>query len=661
MCGIVGFIDTRAQATESEMLERGAAMAATLAHRGPDASGLWVEPADGIVLAHTRLAILDLSADGAQPMQSADGRYVISYNGEAYNHAALRLELEALGRRFRGHSDTEVLLEAVSEWGVDETLRRVNGMFAFALYDRIERRLVLARDRVGEKPLYYGWFGGVLLFGSELKALREHPAFDSCVDRDALALYLRHAYVPDPFCIYESVHKLPPGTSLEVLADRRSASPRPYWSVAAVAAEALAHPYSGGESQAIDELDVLLRDAVRLRMCADVPLGAFLSGGIDSSTVVALMQAQSSRPIETFSIGFDDPAIDESTWSRTVARYLGTNHHELHVTGDDALRVVPDLPRIYDEPFADPSQIPTHLLSRFTRKRVTVSLSGDAGDELFGGYERYARAESMWRLLRLVPLGVRSQLAALTSADGSGGPVRRVLDMAPRSLRRRIETAGELASSPAFPELYRRLVSHWRERIVVGGVERKTAFSDDFEAGTSLEQAMLVDWRTYLPGDILTKVDRASMAVSLECRVPLLDPRVIELAWRLPRTFKHRAGTTKWILRKLLERYIPRSLVDRPKRGFTAPIGRWIRGELNAWAADLLSAGRLRREGFLDAAPVKAKLREHLRGDRDWGWLLWGVLVFEAWLAEQRSRPASRPPACADLARRAIMRASVKR
>jgi asparagine synthase (glutamine-hydrolysing) len=484
----------------------------------------------------------------------------------------------------------------------------------------------------------------VLLFASELKALRAHPAFDDSVDRDALALFLRHAYVPDPWCIHGSVRKLPPGTSLAMTATGARAAPRPYWSVSAVAAEGLAHPFTGTEPEAIEELDALLRDAVRLRMSADVPLGAFLSGGIDSSTVVALMQAQSARPIETFSIGFHERAIDEAGFARAVARHLGTSHHELYVTGDDALEVVPKLPAIYDEPFADPSQIPTHLLSRFTRTCVTVSLSGDAGDELFGGYGRYASAESAWRRVRALPGPVRAGLAALAREDGAGQLLRRVLDLAPARIRHRVWTAAELAPSRDFRELYRRLVSHWREPVVVGGVEPPTPFTGapGFWPEAPLDQAMLLDWLTYLPGDILTKVDRASMAVSLECRVPLLDPRVVALAWRLPPALKRRGGETKWILRRVLERYVPRALVDRPKRGFTAPIGRWIRGELNGWAMDLLSGTRLRREGFLDAALVEARLREHLRGERDWGWPLWAVLMFEAWLAEQQRRPSAR-------------------
>ncbi len=641
MCGIAGFLDTRSQTGGDEMGEIGAAMAARLAHRGPDDRGVWLDEAAGIVLAHTRLAILDLSQDGAQPMRSADDRWVISYNGEIYNHVALRRELEALGHRFRGHSDTEVLLEGVSEWGPAETLPRLNGMFAFALFDRVERRLFLTRDRLGEKPLYYAWLGGVLVFGSELKALREHPAFDGAIDPGALMLYLRHAYVPQPHCIHASARKLPPATFLAVSSAGPRTSPRAYWSVQAVCAEGLAHPFTGSDAQAVDELDSVLRDAVRLRMSADVPLGAFLSGGIDSSTVVALMQAQSTSRVETFSIGFHDEAIDEARFAREVARHLGTHHHELYLTGADALEVVPRIPAIYDEPFADPSQIPTYLLARFTRSRVTVSLSGDAGDELFGGYRRYAQAVRLWRRLRLLPDTARAAIGALGGGDRGATPLARALDLAPASIRHRMRLAAELAPCRDFRAMWRTLVSHWRERVVLHGAEPVTAFSGAGDwPRAPLDQAMLLDWLTYLPDDILTKVDRASMAVSLESRVPLLDPRIIALAWRLPSSFKQRGGTTKWVLREVLHRYVPRALVERPKRGFTAPIGSWIRVELRSWATDLLSGARLRREGFLDAARVEAKLSEHLRGERDWGWPLWGVLMFEAWLAEQRNDPA---------------------
>jgi asparagine synthase (glutamine-hydrolysing) len=641
MCGIAGYLDTRADSGANELTAVGAAMAAQLTHRGPDDSGVWVDAPAGIVLAHTRLAILDLTRDGAQPMQSADGRYVVSYNGEVYDHAALRRALETRRRRFRGRSDTEVLLEAVGEWGLEDTLRRLNGMFAFALYDRVERRLVLARDRMGEKPLYYGWFGSVLVFASELKAMRAHPAFDASIDRGALALYLRHSYVPEPHSIYAGVRKLPPGTWLAVDASGARSAPRTYWSVRDVALDGLEHPFPGSDREAVEELDALLRDSVLLRMSADVPLGAFLSGGIDSSTIVALMQAQSSRPVETFSIGFHDEALDEARYANAVAGHLGTNHHELYVTGEDALEVVPDLPAIYDEPFADASQVPTYLLSRFTRTRVTVSLSGDAGDELFGGYERYAKAISMWRRLSLLPGAARSVLAALARDPSVASLVRGLRWLAPRSIRSRIATAVEFAPSPDFRALWQLLVSQWRDPPVLGGEEPPTAFTAGHETwpGGLLDQGMLLDWLTYLPSDILTKVDRASMAVSLESRIPLLDPRIIAFAWRLPSRFKQRNGTTKWILREVLDRYVPRALVERPKRGFRAPIGSWIRRELRPWARDLLAPGRLRDEGLLDVARVEAAVREHLGGERDRASELWSVLMLEAWLDEQRNRP----------------------
>ncbi|HZZ83177.1 MAG TPA: asparagine synthase (glutamine-hydrolyzing) [Anaeromyxobacteraceae bacterium] len=641
MCGIAGALDARVQTGASDLEELGWAMAARLAHRGPDDAGVWRDERAGVVLAHRRLSIIDLSQDGAQPMRSADGRYLVSYNGEIYNHLSLRSELERAGRAFRGRSDTEVLLESVCEWGLERTLERLNGMFAFALYDRVERRLHLARDRMGEKPLYYGWFGGGFAFASELKAIRAHPAFEAEIDRGSLALYMRYGYVPEPFTIYRGIQKLPPGTFLTVPAgaDAAATAPRRYWSVGALCAEGLAAPFRGDEREAVDELDALLRDAVHLRMCADVPLGAFLSGGIDSSTVVAMMQAQSPRPVETFAIGFQERDFDEASYARAVAQHLGTNHHELYLTARDALDAVPDMAQIYDEPFSDPSQIPTYLLARFTRTRVTVSLSGDGGDELFWGYDRYAHALSIWERLQRIPGGARAMVGLLGRSRAASAVLRRA------PARWGWRAVVELAPAPDFRSLYRGLVSRWRERVVVGGEEPPTPFTEAPEGWprSSPDQPVLLDLLTYLPEDILTKVDRASMAVSLESRVPLLDPRLVRFALRLPAELKRRGGVTKWILRQVLDRYVPRRLVERPKRGFSAPIGAWMRGELRPWAVDLLDGPRLRREGFLDAGLVEGRLADHLRGRGDWEWPLWSALMFESWL-EAQAKPAPALP-----------------
>jgi asparagine synthase (glutamine-hydrolysing) len=621
-------------------------MADTMVSRGPDDSATWADGAAGVALGFRRLAIVDLSPAGRQPMRSASGRYVIAFNGEVYNFGELRAELEPLGHRFRGHSDTEVMLAAVEQWGLDAAVRRFVGMFAFALWDARERRLALVRDRLGIKPLYYGRAGDTLVFASEPKALRAHPDFRAEVDRGALTLFLRHGYVPAPYSIYRGVRQLTPGCTLTVGADDADyPAPVPYWSARAVAEDGVANPFAGTEAEAEERLDALLREAVKLRMIADVPLGAFLSGGIDSSTVVALMQAQSGQRVKTFSIGFREALYDEAPHARAVARHLGTEHTELYVTPREAQAVIPGLPDIYDEPFADSSQIPTFLVSRLTRERVTVSLSGDGGDELFGGYPRYFTANAIWgkvgwmpawmrrgalKGLRSVPVPLYDRwlgwLTPLTARFGSRGPVGDKL----HKLAEVLETAG--------PELlYHRLISHWKSPadLVLGGHEPPTVLTDrgrwpkfaDFT-----RRMMYFDTVSYLPDDIFTKVDRASMAISLEARVPLLDHRVVEFAWRLPLSLNVRKGQGKWLLRQVLHRYVPRELVERPKMGFGVPIDSWLRGPLCDWAEGLLDEGRLRREGFLDPAPIRARWAEHLSGLRNWSYYLWDVLMFQAWL-----------------------------
>ncbi len=649
MCGIAGFLDDSGRQSAEELGARAVGMADRLVHRGPDSSGVWVDAAPGVALAHRRLAILDLSPEGAQPMRSADDRFVVTFNGEIYNHDELREELGKRGHRFRGHSDTEVLLAGCVQWGVREALTRSNGMFALGLWDRERRLLHLARDRMGEKPLYYGWFGGAFLFASEIKAVRAHPAFRGEIDRDVLAAYMRFGYVPGSDAIYRGLRRLPPGGLATIsLASPGDVALARYWSAAEVAAASAERPFRGTPEEAAAELEALLRDSIRLRMYADVPLGAFLSGGVDSSTVVALMQAQSARPVKTFTIGFREDAYNEAEHAQAVARHLGTDHTELYLTAQDALEVVPKLPALYDEPFADSSQIPTFLVSRLARQHVTVSLSGDAGDELFCGYTRYDLAASLWRRIGWAPRAMRGAAARLIRATPPAvwaRGLRLVEPLLPRLLRdgnraHRIRAGADLLALGTRRETYRALVSLWREpeSLVPGAHEVQTPLSD----GTGVPrlptwrgEMMYLDAVTYLPDDILVKVDRASMGVSLEARVPLLDHRLVEFAWRIPLDLKVREGTSKWLLRKVLYRHVPAALIERPKMGFGVPIEAWLREPLREWAEDLLSEARLRREGHLDPAPVRRKMEEHQGGLRNWHYHLWTVLMFEAWLAAE--------------------------
>ncbi|MBI4507235.1 MAG: asparagine synthase (glutamine-hydrolyzing) [Chloroflexi bacterium] len=649
MCGIAGFVDL-ARATGAPVLQATAeAMAETLAHRGPDDRGVWIDAAAGVALGHRRLAIIDLSPEGHQPMLSASGRYAVVYNGEIYNFQALRAELARLGCTFRGHSDTEVLLAAVAQWGVFAALQRFNGMFAFVLWDRVERTLYLARDRLGEKPLYYGWMGQVFLFGSELKALRAHPAFRADVSRDALALYLTYNYIPAPYAIYRGAAKLPPGTLLALRAANGSARPTPhaYWSVREAAERGVADPWRGSSVEAAAYLDALLRDAVKLRMVADVPLGAFLSGGIDSSTVVALMQAQSERPVRTFSIGFLEAGYNEAEHAKAVARHLGTDHTELYITPAEAMAVIPRLPRLYDEPFADSSQIPTFLVSELARRHVTVSLSGDGGDELFLGYPRYVWGRRIWQRIGWLPVPLRTAAAAALTAlpaDAWDALLGRLGPLLPREVRGRepghkLHRLAEVLAVARPEALYERLMAHWSapERVVPGAATLPTVLSDTrrWAALPDFTQRMMYfDMAMYLPDDILAKVDRVSMGVGLEARVPLLDHRVVELAWRLPLALKLRDGQGKWLLRQVLYRYVPRALIERPKMGFGVPVGAWLRGPLRAWAEALLAERRLRDEGFFDPQPIRSCWAEHLGGTRNWQYHLWDVLMFQAWLDE---------------------------
>jgi asparagine synthase (glutamine-hydrolysing) len=656
MCGIAGFAGGGLAGAEGVLRS----MADALVHRGPDSMGVWTDGAGGCGLAHRRLAIVDLSDAGRQPMASGSGRYVVAFNGEVYNHLSLRAQLGE--RPWRGHSDTETLLAAFERWGVEGTLSRTVGMFAIALWDRHERTLHLMRDRLGEKPLHYGWVGGQFVFASELKALRAYPGFDATIDRDALAAYMRHGYVPAPHTIWRGMRKLPPGTLLSLPFGAggraaRDARPSAWWSLESVVARGQAEPFGGDLGEAADALEQVLGDAIRLQRVADVPLGAFLSGGLDSSLVVALMQRASAAPIETFTIGFHEKAFDESPHARLIARHLGTRHHEHIASAADALAVVPGLARTYDEPFADSSQIPTSLVCAAARRHVTVALSGDGGDELFGGYGRYLYGQALWQRLRAVsgPLR-RLGAAALTSVppgfwDGANAAFRRVLP-APLRVAHAGEKAARLAAvlgADGAEAVYREIVSHWVSpaSLVIGAVEPATAVNaPPFRVDElGIEHFMMaLDTVSYLPDDILVKVDRAAMATSLETRVPFLDHRVVEFAWSLPLAAKLNGGVGKRVVREVLHRHVPRALIERPKQGFGVPIGAWLRGPLRDWAAALLDPARLHGEGYLHGAPIERKWREHTEGVRDWGYYLWDVLMFQAWLERQGDAAASDRP-----------------
>ena len=634
MCGLTGFLDRSREKGPGDLESMITGMADTLAHRGPDDRGVWVDAEAGLALGHRRLSIIDLSPEGHQPMASASGRYVIAFNGEVYNHRELRRELAASGEHFRGHSDTEVMLAAVSRWGVNEALRRFNGMFAFALWDRKERRLFLVRDRLGEKPLYYGWMGKSFLFGSELKSLCAHPDFQGEIDRDALVLYLRHNYIPAPFSIYKGIYKLPAGMMLAINPTEGRSLPEtvPYWSLREVAESAIAHPFEGADEDAADALETLLRDAIQLRMEADVPLGAFLSGGIDSSLVVSLMQAQSKQAVKTFTIGFSEKGYNEAEHAKAIAQHLKTDHTELYVTPEEAMAVIPSLPILYDEPFADSSQIPTFLVSKLARRYVTVSLSGDGGDELFGGYHRYFLGERLWGVIRRVPDGMRK-----IGAKGMAHVSSRLPFSADKALR-----LAEVLEADHGEAMYRAIISHTNRPadLVMGADEPMTILNNPsvwIKSPRLFERMMYFDTLTYLPEDILTKIDRASMGVSLEARVPLLDHRVVEFAWRLPLSMKVKSGCGKWPLRRILSKYVPPRLFERPKMGFGVPLGAWLRGPLRAWGENLLDEKRLRSEGFFDPVPIRRKWNGHLSGRENAQYYLWNILLFQAWLSAGRT------------------------
>lgn len=654
MCGIAGIWRRRGK-NAGETAQR---MSSRIVHRGPDDSGVWHDPLAGVALGFRRLSIIDTSPAGHQPMQSASGRYTIVFNGETYNYESIRRELIESGNApsWRGHSDTEVLLAAFEAWGLESAVQRMVGMFAFALWDANERKLHLVRDRVGVKPLYFAPTPNALLFGSELKAMTVAEEFPHAVNRDALGLYMKYAYVPAPYTIYENVWKVRPGTIVTIDADG-AYNEREYWSLRDVITRATADRFTGNDEEATDEVERIITESVKLRMISDVPLGVFLSGGVDSSLVASVMQAQSSAPVKTFTIGFNEAEYDEATYAAAVAKHLGTDHTELYVQPSDAIDVIPRLPDIYDEPFADSSQIPTYLVSRLAREKVTVSLSGDGGDEFFGGYHRYFLGRQLWDKVDRLPRITRPFASAALRAVPIGA-WNKVLSprhrFVPKVLRR--ERAGERihklarAMTAHDPDwLYYEVVAQWND-VVEGardlpiGITSPASWPriDDYT-----ERMMYFDQISYLPDDILVKVDRASMAVSLEAREPLLDHRLIEFAWRLPLSMKLRHGKGKWILKKLLSRYVPDHLIERPKMGFGIPIDHWLRGPLRGWAEALLDERRLRDEGFFDVAKIRRKWTEHLTGAGEWQQYVWTVLMFQAWLDARRrdgALAASEPP-----------------
>ncbi len=659
MCGVVGFwVCPPLSLGEAKRLI--SCMADKLQHRGPDDSGIWLDEQAGLALGHRRLSIIDLSTAGRQPMHSSSGRFVISYNGEIYNFQELKADLTRLGRTFRTHTDTEVILEAIEQWGFEEALLRFVGMFAFALWDRAKRQLYLVRDRLGKKPMYFYANDGLVLFGSELKALCAHPKFPRTIDPSALALFLRYLYVPAPYAIYRATRKLQPGQYAVFPATSQGGPAKPtlqtYWDPLRIASDGSPPELDMSESEVLRQLEDLLRQAVSKRMIADVPLGALLSGGVDSSTVTALMQNLSARPVRTFTIGFHESDFNEAEYARGVARHLGTEHTELYVTPRETLEVIPKLPEIYDEPFADSSQIPTFVVSKLARRQVTVALSGDGGDELFGGYNRYFWAKRVWQAVGWAPVPLRRVFSSLLT---SVAPERwdhlfKVLSpLAPKVLQQRlagdkVHKLANILDSRDRDRVYQQLVSCWPQpEQLLSPQELQPAdrevdpllrLQEQLRMEDFVARMMLLDLKSYLPEDMLVKVDRASMAVSLEVRAPFLDQRVVEFVWRLPQHYKIRNGASKWLLRQILYQYVPRELIERPKSGFGIPIGQWLRGPLKCWAEELLAEKKLEQEGFFRSEVVARHWQEHQSGRRNWEYRLWALLMFQAWKERWRAQ-----------------------
>lgn len=652
MCGLAGFIDGTGASPIDQwplLLQR---MGDAIRHRGPDDSGIWTDANAGVGLVHRRLSILDLSPAGHQPMESATGRYVIVFNGEIYNHLKLRSDL---ARKYfisgqsepnwRGHSDTETLLAGFEAWGFEGTLKKCVGMFAIAIWDQGEKTLTLARDRLGEKPLYYGWQGKTFLFGSELKAIKAHPAFSASIDRNSIALLMGFNTIPAPYSIYQGIQKLMPGSFLTISMKIQDAQPQVYWDAHRVIESGLAQPFAGSPEEAVNTLETILKEAVAQQMVADVPLGAFLSGGVDSSAIVAMMQSQSARPVRTFTIGFNEAHFNEAQHAKVVAKHLGTDHSELYVTSNQALDVIPLLPNLYCEPFSDSSQIPTFMVSQLARQQVAVALSGDGGDELFGGYNRYVMGQKLWGKLSCLPVPVRQALARLIISVSPKkwnqilGPLQGFLSsrLAQTNIGDKFHKGAGVMAAGSPAELYEMLTTQWSRPadLVIGATQvpilltsiDKQPRTDDF-----IHQMMALDMLTFLPDDILTKVDRAAMGVSLETRVPMLDHRVVEFAWQLPLSYKLHDGVGKWPLREVLYKHVPKALIERPKMGFGVPIDTWLRGPLRDWAENLISESRLKNEGYFNPRPIRQKWAEHLSGQRNWQTQLWNVLMFQAWL-----------------------------
>ena len=636
MCGIAGFVGEikHPEICLGEMVN-------SINHRGPDDRGIWFD--DGIGLAHARLSIIDLSSAGHQPMHSASRNYVLVFNGEIYNHQMIRKELESISHRnWNGYSDTETLLVAIEHWGLEAALKKVKGMFAIALWDKRSQNLFLTRDRMGEKPLYYGWVGDQFVFASELKAIKKFPQFKNLIDRNALALFLRFNSIPSPYSIYQDIYKLDPGCIIELNAVSKEIKKHIFWSSEQEYKTASMNRFSGTSEQAVNQLEYVLSNAVSSQMESDVPLGAFLSGGVDSSVIVALMQSQSTSKVNTFSVGFNEAEYNEAKHAHMVSKHLGTNHSELYVSERDALDIIPNLPHIYDEPFADSSQIPTYIISKFAKQKVSVALSGDAGDEIFGGYNRYVFAQKMFGKVRKIPIAIR-QLMSKTIFSMTEEKLHKLLNVfvskSYTNIGHKLHKVAGVLSAESISELHFKLVSqiHNPTNWLLDTNEHKTLFNDDvsrFDELDPVEQMMAYDLITYLPTDILTKVDRAAMAVSLETRIPFLDPDVIRFSASLPLEFKIRNGVTKWALREVLYKYVEKDLIERPKMGFGIPLAEWLRGPLRDWAESLLDEKRLHQEGFFHVKFVRSKWEEHLNGKGNWHHQLWNVLMFQAWLEQ---------------------------
>lgn len=654
MCGIAGFFNVSSRHKNEEDLRLLKGMCDKISHRGPDANGYWSNDESNIFLGHRRLSILDLTEAGSQPMLSPNSRYAIIFNGEIYNHLQIRKEIIDSGKSpiWKGHSDTETLLVGFELWGIQKTIEKCTGMFAFAIWCIKEKELVLGRDRVGEKPLYFGWqnnsdssniYGKTFLFASELKALQMHPAFEGKINRNVLPLYLRHNYIPHPYSIYEGISKLTPGSLLFLSLADTSPKIVSYWSAENRVKESLGSPFQGNENEAIDHLEKLLKKAIGQQMIADVPLGAFLSGGVDSSTIVALMQSQSPRPIKTFSIGFHEDGYNEAIYAKEVANYLKTEHTELYVTHNEAIDVIPSIPTLYDEPFSDSSQIPTFLVSKMAKNHVTVSLSGDAGDELFSGYNRYLFTNNLWGKISVIPTFLRKLTAngiKKISPEAWNKLASLFLNNSYSNIGDKIHKGASILTSESIDELYLKTISHWIDstNVVIDATEPITLLNSssvDLGFSNSIQKMMFKDFITYLPDDILVKVDRAAMGVSLETRVPFLDHEIIEFAWSLPQSMKIRDKKTKWILRQVLHRYVPESLIERPKMGFGIPIDKWLRGPLREWAESLMSESKIKNQGFFNYQAINSKWEEHLKGKRNWSYHIWDVLMFQAWLEKQ--------------------------